>query len=81
MRPILFILDPDINLFSITSVDSCCGLIDGVGLVPIDGLLNLPASFFLIKSPLFSAAFLPSLSPVWEIPDSSAFFSKWFDKR
>ena len=46
--------DPDINLFSIIYVDSCCGLIDG-----LDGLLNLPASVFTIKSPLFSAAFLP----------------------
>ena len=34
-----------------------------------------PCNFFIIKSPDFSTAFLPSLSPAYEIPDSSAFFA------
>lgn len=50
------------------SVDSSCGVTDvGVdGMDGADGLLNLPASFFIIKSPFLSAAFLPSLSPAWD---------------
>ena len=41
------------------SVDSSCGLIDCVdGLDGVNGLLNLFASFFIIKSPLFSVTFL-----------------------
>ena len=60
----------------VMSIVSSRGLIDGVdGLDSVDGLLNLPASFFIIKSPFFSAAFLPSLSPACEIPDSSAFLA------
>ena len=39
-----------------------------------DGLVD-PCNFFIIKSPDFSAAFLPSLSPACEIPDSNAFFA------
>ena len=66
--------------FIVMSIDSSGGLIDGVdGLDRVDGLLNLPASFFIIKSPPFSAAFLPSLLPACEIPYSSAFFGKWFN--
>ena len=50
LRLILFIPDPDIKRFIAMSVDSCQGAIDGVeGLAPIDGLLNLPAGFFVIK--------------------------------
>ena len=33
------------------------------------------ASFFIIKSPDFSDIFLPSRSPVCDIPDSNAFFA------
>ena len=74
---LLFIPEPDIKRFSIMSVDSSCGLTDvGVdGMDGVDGLLNLSASFFIIKSLLFSAAFLPSLSPAWEIQDCSAFLA------
>ena len=43
------------------------------------------ASFFIIKSPDFSDIFLPSRSPVCDIPDSNAFFryrlSKFFENR
>ena len=67
---------PDIKRFIAMSVDSSCCLIEWVGLVPIDGLLNLPASFFIIKSPIFSAVvFLPNSSPACEIPDCSAFLA------
>ena len=73
---LLFIPDPDIM-----SVDSSLGLTDvGVHVDGVDGLLNLPASFFIIKSPLFSAAFSLSLLPAWEIrTELQCFFSKWFD--
>ena len=33
------------------------------------------ANLFIIRSPDFSAAALPSLSPAWETPDSNAFFA------
>lgn len=73
---LLFIPDPDIKGFIVMSIVFSRGLIDGVdGLDSVDGLLNLSASFFIIKSPFFSAAFLPSLSPACEIPDSSAFLA------
>ena len=39
-----------------------------------DGLVDL-CNFVIKKSPDFSAAFLPSLSPACEIPDSSAYFA------
>jgi len=57
------------------SVDS--SRLTGIFGLVIAGLLlvNRLAIFFMSKSPLFSTAFLPNLSPACEIPDCSAFLA------
>ena len=42
---------------------------------PVFGGLFILLNLFIMMSPLFSAAFFPSLSPACEIPDSNAFFA------
>ena len=74
-----FIPDPDINLLSIISVLSscCCCLMGEDGTIAV--CLVAPflkfANLFIIRSPDFSDTALPSRSPVWDIPDSNAFFA------
>ena len=64
---------PDIKRFNIASFDSSFfGVV--IFICFIVGVALAFASFFIIKSPDFSDIFLPSRSPVCDIPDSNAFF-------